>query len=207
MDKFLTILMWFRRHCPIYYAFVQVYLKIPSNVDQMKGRPSKPSDLECTNTLLNCILYSIVWNKYYGPGVPKPTYVNLKAELFQSEKYLTVLFVANLVTSTSVSTSNSYEKHSRYSQHKSWPYSGQAPSVLYVWGYEKFSSQRLPQLRYRFLKVVATSVIDLLFCRKVMSLTKFGKPSSKNVRVRTKTKTKRNVRLKSLLQMKIIKIQ
>ena len=86
-------------------------LRFQGYVDQMKGHPSKPTDLECTDTLLNginCARYSIVWHKYYGPGVPKPTYANLKAELFQSEKYLPNLSsdsaVANLVTSTSTAS-------------------------------------------------------------------------------------------------------
>ena len=74
----------------------------------MKGHPTKPTELECTDTLLsgiNCSRYSIVWHKYSGPGAPKPSYANLKAELFQSEKYLPTLssdsILANMATSTS----------------------------------------------------------------------------------------------------------
>jgi len=74
----------------------------------MKGQPTKPTEIECTDTLLNginCSRYSIVWHKYSGRGAPKPSYANLKAELFQSEKYFPTLFsdsiLANMATSTS----------------------------------------------------------------------------------------------------------
>ena len=69
-------------------------LRFQGYVDQMKGHPTKPTEVECTDTLLsgiNCSRYSIVWHKYSGPNSPKPSYANLKAELFQSEKYLPML--------------------------------------------------------------------------------------------------------------------
>ena len=40
---------------------------------------------------INCSCYSIVWHKYSEPSAPKPSYAYLKAELFQSEKYLPML--------------------------------------------------------------------------------------------------------------------
>ena len=75
----------------------------------MKDHATKPTELECTDTLLNSInrsRYSIVWRKYYGPGAPNPSYANLKAELFQSEKCLPTFFSDsildfNMVISTS----------------------------------------------------------------------------------------------------------
>ena len=60
-------------------------LRFQGYVDQMKGHPTKPTEIEYTDTQLSGInysRYSIVWHKYSGPGAPKPSYANLKAELF-----------------------------------------------------------------------------------------------------------------------------
>ena len=55
---------------------------------------------------LNSSRYSIVWHKYSGPGAPKPSYANLKAELFQSEKYLPMLSGDSILANTATSTSS-----------------------------------------------------------------------------------------------------
>ena len=84
-------------------------LRFQGYVDQMKGHPTKPTEVECTDTLLsgiNCSRYSIVWHKYSGPNSPKPSYANLKAELFQSEKYLPMLSGESILVNTATSTSS-----------------------------------------------------------------------------------------------------
>jgi len=82
-------------------------LRFQGYVDQMKDRHTKTTEMG-TDTLLkviNCSRYSIVWHKYFGPGAFKLSYENLKAELFQSEKYLPTLssdsILANMFTPTS----------------------------------------------------------------------------------------------------------
>ena len=58
-------------------------------VDNFRGHPSRPTDLECTETLLagiNPRRFSYIWHKYYGNTAIKPAYANLKAELLQSDK-------------------------------------------------------------------------------------------------------------------------
>ena len=58
-------------------------------VYNFRGHPLKPTDLECTETLLagiNARRYSYVWHKYYGSTSPKPTFSHLKVELLQSDK-------------------------------------------------------------------------------------------------------------------------
>jgi len=79
-------------------------------VDNFRGHPNRPTDLECTETLLagiNSRRYTYIWHKYYGTTAIKPTYANLKAELLQSEKNQVPLTedlaVSNIVTVSSTS--------------------------------------------------------------------------------------------------------
>ena len=46
--------------------------------------PSRPTDLECTETLLagiNSRSYIYIWHKYYGTATNKPTGANLKTKI------------------------------------------------------------------------------------------------------------------------------
>ena len=64
--------------------------------------------------------------------------------------------------------------------------------MLYVWGYEEFPIPPAAPTTVSFVKIVAMSVCHgLLFCRKVMSLTKIGEPSSKGNLPRNKDKDKK----------------
>ena len=74
-------------------------------VDNFRGHLLKPTDLECTETLLagiNPRRYSYVWHKYYGSTSPKPTYSHLKAELLQSDKNQISISEEPLVNVTTV---------------------------------------------------------------------------------------------------------
>ena len=76
-------------------------------VNNFRGRPLKPANLECTETLLSGIntrRYSHVWHKYFGSTSPKPTHSHLKAELLQSDKNQISLYenTVNVTTITSL---------------------------------------------------------------------------------------------------------
>jgi len=80
--------LWFTGQCHINYSFAQISLQIPKLHRQLQ-RPIRPTDLECTGTLLagiNSRWYSYIRHKYYGTTAVKPTHANLKAELLQSDK-------------------------------------------------------------------------------------------------------------------------
>ena len=89
--------------------------------------------------------------------------------------------------------SDSYEKHSRDSEHQSWPHSGKSWSMHYLWGYESFHPTGCPNNGIIW-KGCGNVGHGLLLCRKVMSLTKVGKPSSNfkgNLSRKDKDKKKR----------------
>jgi len=79
-------------------------------VDNRRGHPNRPTDLECAETLLagiNSRRYTCIWHKYYVTTAIKPIYANLKVKLLQSDKNQVSLTedlaVFNVVTVSSTS--------------------------------------------------------------------------------------------------------
>ena len=94
----------------VMFPLVKYLFRFQNFVDNFRGHPSRPTDLECTETLLagiNSRRCTYIWHKYCGTTATKPTNANLKAELFQSDKNQVSsnddMAVSNVVTVSSVS--------------------------------------------------------------------------------------------------------